>query len=99
MTARPARTLAYHASLLACLCFAPAMLLQASELKPDAINSAELSTTPPPADKPTPLAVRVQVLLDRAHFSPGEIDGKFGDNAKKALRGYAETQHLPGSDK
>jgi peptidoglycan hydrolase-like protein with peptidoglycan-binding domain len=37
-------------------------------------------------------------MLDRAHFSPGEIDGKFGENAKKALLAYEEAQHLSTSD-
>src|SRR5271166_4017180 len=72
--------------------------LNAAELRPDAVNSAEPSGKSLPADKPTPIGIRLQVLLDRAHFSPGEIDGKFGENAKKALRAYAETQQSPGSD-
>ena len=31
-------------------------------------------------------ALQLQVLLDRAHFSPGIIDGVWGDNAANALR-------------
>jgi lipoprotein-anchoring transpeptidase ErfK/SrfK len=70
-------------------------IADAAALKPESVNSAAFSDKPPAADRITPLGVRVQVLLDRAHFSPGEIDGKFGENAKKALRAYAEAQKLP----
>jgi lipoprotein-anchoring transpeptidase ErfK/SrfK len=63
-----------------------------------AIGSAEPSKKTLSNEKPTPAGVRLQVLLDRAHFSPGEIDGKFGENAKKALRAYAEARQLPSSD-
>jgi lipoprotein-anchoring transpeptidase ErfK/SrfK len=72
----------------------------AAELTPDTVNAAEPGAkTALSNEKPTPLGIRLQVLLDRAHFSPGEIDGTFGENAKKALRAYAEAQHLPASDK
>lgn len=73
--------------------------LDAAALQVDAVNSAELSGDSVPADRPTAIGIRLQVLLDRAHFSPGEIDGKFGENAKKALRAYGEAQQLPSSDK
>ena len=67
----------------------------ATELKPDAINAASFTGKLPSEDRISLLAVRVQVLLDRARFSPGEIDGKFGDNVEKALRAFAEANGLP----
>lgn len=70
----------------------------AADLTVDAINSAQPSKKTLSNEKPTPAGVRLQVLLDRAHFSPGEIDGRFGENAKKALRAYAEARQLPGPD-
>jgi lipoprotein-anchoring transpeptidase ErfK/SrfK len=69
-----------------------------AEMKPDVIDTAEPSVKALSSEKATLFGIRLQVLLDRAHFSPGEIDGKFGENAKKALRAYAESQQLPGSD-
>jgi lipoprotein-anchoring transpeptidase ErfK/SrfK len=70
----------------------------AAEIDAAAINVAEPSKKTLSNDKPTAAGVRLQVLLDRAHFSPGEIDGRFGENAKKALRAYAEARQLPVSD-
>jgi len=90
--------------LLAGLCLTLMLALAASavhgaELTAAAINSAEFSRKKSLSrDEPTAIGIRLQVLLDRARFSPGEIDGKFGENAKKALRAYAEAQQLPNSD-
>src|ERR1039457_5500570 len=41
-----------------------------------------------------PSVVRAQILLDRARFSPGEIDGVYGDDLGVAIKGYRENHGL-----
>jgi lipoprotein-anchoring transpeptidase ErfK/SrfK len=82
--------------VLGLLAFVPLPAMGA-EFTPDSINAANFTGKLPSGDRLSPLAVKVQVLLDRARFSPGEIDGKFGDNVEKALLAFAEANNLaPG---
>jgi len=41
-----------------------------------------------------PRVVRAQILLDRARFSPGEIDGVYGNDFGIAVKGYQENHGL-----
>jgi peptidoglycan hydrolase-like protein with peptidoglycan-binding domain len=41
-----------------------------------------------------PRVVRAQILLDRAHFSPGQIDGVYGNDFGVAVKGYQQAHDL-----
>jgi lipoprotein-anchoring transpeptidase ErfK/SrfK len=62
-----------------------------------AIDAAPL--TAPDAARPAYDAsiLRAEVLLDRAGFSPGAIDGRDGDNFRRALGAYADAHGLSSS--
>lgn len=46
------------------------------------------------ADAAAPIVLRAQILLDRAHFSPGEIDGAWGSNTVRAIEGFQQRHGL-----
>src|SRR5215207_8814488 len=43
----------------------------------------------------TAVVLKLQIMLDRAHFSPGVIDGRMGDNTVYALREFEKQSGLP----
>jgi lipoprotein-anchoring transpeptidase ErfK/SrfK len=63
-----------------------------------AINQAQPGSRLPPENKIDAVTIKAEVLLDRAQFSPGEIDGRLGENAQKALRAFAEANGLANTD-
>ena len=45
------------------------------------------------------LLIKVETLLDREHFSPGEIDGQNGSNLENAIAAFEQVHGLSGGGK
>jgi lipoprotein-anchoring transpeptidase ErfK/SrfK len=76
----------------------PVSVLAASpaSLTAESVNDAAIATAVD-AMQGAAAVLRAQVLLDRAQFSPGEIDGGIGSNTRRAIAGFQRSRNLPDS--
>ncbi|TKB19791.1 MAG: L,D-transpeptidase [Mesorhizobium sp.] len=70
---------------------------QATKLDLDAVNQAQFSEGEPKGVDP--MLLKAQILLDRARFSPGLIDGRLSDNFAKAVAAFQAASGLPSDGK
>lgn len=80
------------AALVAFCGFASPVLAAPANLDMETVNAADLSAKDGKEIGPT--FIKAQVLLDRARFSPGVIDGREGDNTQRALEAFEKAHGL-----
>src|SRR5262249_16774662 len=68
---------------------------QTALAEPQMTENAPAEATPPASVSYDAGLLRIQVLLDRAHFSPGVVDGYDGENVRKAVSAYQATHAQP----
>jgi lipoprotein-anchoring transpeptidase ErfK/SrfK len=60
----------------------------------DAVNRAEWAAEAGKGKEIDPVLIKTQVLLDRARFSPGVIDGHNGENLQNAIKAFEKANEL-----
>ena len=83
-------------ALLGSLAFSGAGAVQAPPRNEAAVTAGSVNSAAPNGanDNDPSLIAKAEILLDRAHFSPGEIDGLDGDNFRNAVRAFQEVRRL-----
>ncbi len=89
----PAKTVQKAPPAPAPLVPAPPAVAAASPLA-QTINAATFDPAATGPDAHRNLLIRVQTLLDRAHFSPGVIDGRDGTNLTLAIKAYQGSRNI-----
>jgi hypothetical protein len=65
-------------------------------LTAERVNDAATTTKVAPRSSAA-ATLRAAILLDRAHFSPGEIDARYGSNLRESILGYQSANGLDAS--
>jgi lipoprotein-anchoring transpeptidase ErfK/SrfK len=83
-------------ALVCTIPWAPLAARESARLDPASIEDRADAQTLRFGDKGAAV-LRAQILLERAHFSPGELDADFGSNMRQALAGFQQQRGLPAS--
>jgi lipoprotein-anchoring transpeptidase ErfK/SrfK len=95
MEIRPVRPARVFVTLCMAALLVPAAGAQSRGRKKDPVRRTRPVTgAPKPAPLPCGDLVGFQVLLDREGFSPGEIDGRIGDNLTHALTALQDARKI-----
>ena len=87
------------AFFLAALTSFPAAAAHRTPAAAPEITAVSINASAPSGknDSDPSLIAKAEVLLDRDHFSPGEIDGMNGDNYRRAIRAFQRANNLPAT--
>lgn len=83
--------------IVAAACALAGGATEAAKLDPAAVNQAQFHAGGQNGVDPTIL--KAQILLDRARFSPGLIDGRVSENFTKAVRAFQTANGFPSDGK